>query len=83
MKAALPLLVTALVLSACMPSAKPPVSAPSPTARPAPRPAPPVVQAPMSNSWMDAALTPGEWRYQDFGAGMGKRALFSDPADSF
>lgn len=37
----------------------------------------------MSDSWMDAALTPGAWRYQDFGAGMGKRALFSDPADSF
>lgn len=37
----------------------------------------------MSDSWMDAALTPGAWRYQDFGAGMGKRALFSDPADTF
>lgn len=37
----------------------------------------------MSDSWMDAALTPGAWRYQDFGAGMGKRALFSDPADRF
>ena len=83
MKAALPLLVTALMLSACVPSAKPPVSARAPTARPAPRPVPSVVQAQMSNSWMDAALTPGEWRYRDFGAGMGKRALFSDPADSF
>jgi hypothetical protein len=71
MKAALPLLVTALMLSACVPSAKPPVSARAPTARPAPRPVPSVVQAPMSNSWMDAALTPGEWRYLEFGAGMG------------
>jgi hypothetical protein len=26
---------------------------------------------------MDAGLTPGAWNYQDFGRGMGKRALFS------
>ncbi len=32
---------------------------------------------------MDGALTPGAWRYQDFGAGAGKRALFSDPDDRF
>jgi hypothetical protein len=32
----------------------------------------------VSNSWIDAALTPGAWSYTDYGAGAGKRALFSD-----
>lgn len=85
MKAALTLVPGVLALAACVPASTAPASAPAPVARPAPaRPAPPpVAQAPMSDSWMDAALTPGAWHYQDFGPGMGKRALFSDPADSF
>ena len=32
---------------------------------------------------MDTALTQGAWIYQNFGEGMGKRALFSDPDDTF
>lgn len=86
MKAALPLLASALMISACVPSSNAPASAPAPVARPAPsRPAPPpvVVQAPMSDSWMDAALTPGRWSYSDYGQAQGKRALFSDADAQF
>ncbi|WP_324076087.1 MAG: hypothetical protein RSE14_04750 [Erythrobacter sp.] len=83
MKAALPLLAIA-ALAACAPAAKAPVSAPAPVARPAPaRPAPPPPQAPLASDWMDAALSPGAWIYQNFGEGMGRRALFSDPDDTF
>lgn len=32
---------------------------------------------------MDAALTPGAWRYNDYGVGAGKRALFADPDNTF
>jgi hypothetical protein len=31
---------------------------------------------------MDAALTPGAWRYQDFGPGMGKRSLYGFAGDT-
>lgn len=42
-----------------------------------------MVQAPISDSWMDAVLTPGSWNYTDYGQGQGKRALFSDPDNLF
>lgn len=75
MKATLPLLVSTLALAACVPSAKAP-PAPVPVARPAPAPTPtptpapaPVIQAPVSDNWMDAPATPGDWRYQSGAAG--------------
>ena len=75
-----PALVPILALAACVPATKAPAPAPAPIARPAPAPTRPAPAAPMpvapSVGWMDAALTPGAWRYQDFGPGMGKRALF-------
>jgi hypothetical protein len=58
MKAVLPLLGTAMLLAACVPST--PVPAPAPVPRPA-QPVPP--QAPASSNWMDIAQTPGEWRH--------------------
>lgn len=87
MKAALPLLASTLALTACVSSSGTPAPAPAPVARPAPAPAPapppPIAQAVPSQDWMDAPLTPGTWRYQDFGTGMGKRALFADPGNTF
>ncbi|MCM0000719.1 MAG: hypothetical protein NBV68_15170 [Erythrobacter sp.] len=68
MKAGLPLLALTLALAACAPAAKaPPVAtAAPPPARPQPqRPAPvPVAPAPIKDSWTDASLTVGNWRYQ-------------------
>jgi hypothetical protein len=72
MKAALPLLAYAaplmLGLAACAPAAKAPPPQARPVARPAapaPRPARPTpLPAPVSTEWMDAALTPGGWRYE-------------------
>ena len=80
-------LAASLTLAACAPAAEAPRTASAaPAARPspvAPRPAP-LSPAPQPNTgWMDAPLTPGAWRYQDFGAGEGKRALFSDPDEQF
>lgn len=82
MKAALPLLASALALTACVSSTGTPAPAPAPA--PAASPAPPqrmitprtIPQAPPSTTWVDAPLTPGNWRYIDYGAGKGKRALF-------
>ena len=84
MKAGLPLLALGL-LAACAPAAKPPVSAPAPVARPAPPAPAPLAppQAPLALDWMDASLTPGAWRYNDYGPGAGKRSLFSDPDNTF
>lgn len=83
MKAGLPLLALCL-LAACAPAAKPPVVVPVPVARPAPVPTvPPLPQAAPSTDWMDTALTEGAWIYQDYGEGRGKRALFSDPEDTY
>jgi hypothetical protein len=86
MKAAVPLFALAMLLIApgCSgsrpaPAARPPVAATTPPKPRAPTPAPPVAAPlPVSPSvgWTEAALTPGSWRYQDFGPGMGKRALF-------
>ena len=81
MKAGLPFLALTLALAACVPASKPPATAPAPVARPTPTPTRPAPATPLpvspSVGWMDAALTPGAWTYQDFGPGNGKRALFS------
>ncbi|MDC8754667.1 hypothetical protein OIK40_08445 [Erythrobacter sp. sf7] len=84
MKATLPLLASILVLGACVPAAKAP-PAPAPVARPAPVPTPtptpapaPVIQAPVSDNWMDAPATPGDWRYA--ATANGSQADFGTPA---
>jgi hypothetical protein len=79
MKATLTLAISALALAACVPATPPPASAPAPTPAAAVRPAPaPVAQAPVSNSWIDMASTPGDWRY---GArATGSEASFWSPA---
>jgi hypothetical protein len=86
MKAGLPLLALAL-LAACVPATKAPpapVAAPTPVVRPTPAPARPApLPASADANWADALLTPGAWRYTDYGQGMGKRSLFSDPDDTF
>lgn len=69
MKAALPLLALALALAACAPAAKAPpapvASAPAPRPKPArPAPAPAPVSGLIPDDWMDAATTPGQWRYE-------------------
>ncbi|MBA4767243.1 MAG: hypothetical protein H2049_06335, partial [Porphyrobacter sp.] len=69
MKAALPLLALALALAACAPAAKAPptpvASAPAPRPQPArPAPAPAPVSGLIPDDWMDAATTPGQWRYE-------------------
>lgn len=83
MKAGLPLLALTLMLAACVPAAKaPPVaSTPAPVARPAPaRPAPaPPLPSPVDMHWMDAPLTPGEWRYE--GSFDNSAALFGNGND--
>lgn len=91
MKAGLPLLALTLApilaVAACAPAAKaPPVArAPAPAAQPAPaRPTPAVPVPPIADThWMDAALTPGSWVYQNFAPADGRRALFSDPDNTF
>lgn len=35
-----------------------------------------VPQAPRTSDWADAAITPGTWRYTDYGPGRGKRLAF-------
>jgi hypothetical protein len=74
MNAIRPPLAAALALSfgiaACVPATTAPISAPLPAKRPVAAPAPTqprVVQGPVSDSWMDAAATPGAWSYEDRG----------------
>jgi hypothetical protein len=54
-----------LTLAACVPA--PPKPTPAPTPAPAPTPVraapPPAPAAPSYSNWMDAPLTPGDWRY--------------------
>jgi hypothetical protein len=73
MKAGLPLLALTAALAACVPAAKAPAPAPAPVARPAPTPTRPAPAAPLpvapSVGWMDAALTPGAWRYANQSGG--------------
>lgn len=73
MKAGLPLLALAAALAACAPAAKAPPVATAPVTRPAPVPTRAAPAAPMpvapSVGWMDAALTPGAWRYANQSGG--------------
>ncbi|HEY6816122.1 MAG TPA: hypothetical protein VI168_11325 [Croceibacterium sp.] len=51
-------------LGACVPTPEPtPTPVPAPAPAPAPRPAPPPAPPPFAGHWMDAPLTPGDWRY--------------------
>ncbi|OYW44254.1 MAG: hypothetical protein B7Z08_12565 [Sphingomonadales bacterium 32-68-7] len=56
-----------LALSGCVapPQSPPPAPAPAPAPPPAPTPAPapPPVPPPFTGNWMDAPITPGNWRY--------------------
>ena len=53
----------AAMASACVPRQAPPLPAPAPPPRPIPPPAPePQLPAPVPVDWMDAPLTPGDWR---------------------
>jgi hypothetical protein len=47
-------------LGACVPAPKP---TPAPAPAPAPRPTPPPAPPPFAGNWMDAPITPGDWRY--------------------
>lgn len=84
---AAPAFALIFALAACVPAAKAPAPAasPRPVASPAPqelRIAPQMIlQAPPSAGWTDAPMTPGAWRYIDYGEGNGKRALFSQGDD--
>lgn len=70
MKAALrlaPLLAISLALPACVSAPAEPAPAPAPasSARPTPAPSPaPAVSGFLSDTWIDAAVTPGQWRYE-------------------
>lgn len=83
MKAALPLaLASVLSLAACAPAAKAPRLAPAvPPAASGAAPAPPDLSAnpapPPGTHWMDAALTPGRWRYEPSAAR--PSAVFASP----
>ena len=58
-------LAISLALPACVsaPAVPAPAPAPAPAVRPAPVPAP-AVSGFLTDDWMDAAVTPGEWRYE-------------------
>jgi hypothetical protein len=63
-------------LGACVPAPEPtPAPAPAPPA-PAPRPTPAPAPPPFAGNWMDAPLTPGDWRYA------GGTATFAGPEGS-
>jgi len=51
-----------LALGGCVPAPQP-TPAPAPAPAPAPRPTPPPAPPPFAGEWMDAPLTPGDWRY--------------------
>lgn len=57
----------ALALAGCVPAPEPapaPSPAPAPPSIPAPAPSPAVqVSPPFGGHWMDAPVTPGDWRY--------------------
>lgn len=53
-----------VTLGACVPPPAPtPTPAPAPAPAPAPTPTPPPAPPPFAGNWMDAPLTPGDWRY--------------------
>lgn len=58
----------------CVPAPQPtPSPAPAPEPAPTPTPAPTPVPLPFAGNWMDAPLTPGDWRYA------GSTATYSAP----
>lgn len=62
-----PVLAISLALPACVsaPAEPAPAPAPAPVVRPAPAPVPaPAVSGFLTDGWMDAANTSGEWRYE-------------------
>ena len=64
-------------LGACVPPPEPtPAPAPAPALAPAPRPTPAPAPPPFDGNWMDAPLTPGDWRYA------GGTATFAGPDGS-
>lgn len=72
----------AATTAACVPRAAPP--APVPTPRPAPSPSPPVpapAPTPPPTNWLNAPLSPGDWRYRQDGEG--RTAIFQSDAASF
>jgi hypothetical protein len=86
MKATYLQLASALVLTfgiaACVPSTPAPApAAPAPVSRPAPVSAAPpqVAQVPDLDTWMEAAVTPGTWRYSAVNGG--STAEFLSPAN--
>ncbi|HTN15123.1 MAG TPA: hypothetical protein VL094_09980 [Sphingomonadaceae bacterium] len=66
-------LLSATLIAACVPAARPPVPTPAPTPSRAPAPAPtptppPPLPAPVHTNWMDAPRSPGNWFYKQAGA---------------
>ncbi len=86
---ALPLaLAASLTLAACASSPEAPRTAPAvPAPRPSPiqtRPAPATSPAPQPNtSWIDAALTPGAWRYHQHEGGTSAYFIATTGAGGF
>ena len=71
--------LAALALAGCVPAPQPtpaPAPAPVPVPAPTPTPAPPPAPPPFAGNWMDAPLTPGDWRYA------GGTATFAAPDGS-
>lgn len=66
-------LAACLALAACVPAPER-TPAPRPTPAPAPAPVPRAVEQtpPPSANWMDAPVTPGDWRYAAGTAGFGE-----------
>mgnify|MGYP003295861019 CR=1 FL=1 len=88
MKAALiPALAASLTLAACAPSTPAPRAAPAaPAPRPAPGPARPAPLPPVPHAgtgWMDAALTPGAWRYNQHEGGTSAYFIATTGAGGF
>jgi hypothetical protein len=53
-----------LASGGCVPPPKPtPAPTPAPASAPPPAPTPPPAPPPFSGAWMDAPVTPGDWRY--------------------
>jgi len=73
-------------LAACIPPAPEPTPAPSPApvSTPSPTPTPtPVAQAPVTDNWIDAPQTAGDWSYATVGGSTIARFLSRDAGLSF
>lgn len=68
----------AAMVAACVPRAAPPAPLPAPAPAPVPTPPPPT---PPPVNWMDAPLSPGDWRYRQDADGAA--AVFQSEAVSF